>query len=109
MVKYDSDFKLSVEVIRDGKCVPCHFNVETVYSSDTVDKFRISGGGKIMEFEKHLFKKRFPWKITFINFQFAEIDDRTSRTLDYIWELIDERRYGKARINYRPPEQRHSH
>lgn len=100
MIRYDSEFSLRMHVVRNGREVPCDFNVVVLYSSDSIDKFRVSGGQKIMEFEKHLYKKRSPWKVTYLNFEFDELDLNAMQRLHYMWDLIDEKRYGKRLTTY---------
>jgi hypothetical protein len=51
-------------------------NVECMYVSDQVLRFKITAGRKEMMMEKIVIKKTSPWKITKMNFQF-EGDDKT--------------------------------
>lgn len=51
-------------------------NVECIYASDQVLRFKVSGGKKEMILEKLLIKKTNQWKIKEMNFKF-EGDDKT--------------------------------
>ena len=51
-------------------------NVECIYVTEQVMRFKITGGKKEMIMEKLLLKKTFQWKIKEMNFQF-EGDDKT--------------------------------
>lgn len=76
------------------------FLVQLIYSSDQVDRFRLIGGNKIMELQKYLDNRRKPWKVLKINFDFEIMDEFTVRTLHHIWDLIDQKRYGKTKLIY---------
>ena len=51
-------------------------NVECIYVTEQLLRFKITGGKKEMIMEKLLLKKTFQWKIKEMNFQF-EGDDKT--------------------------------
>ena len=65
-------------------------NVECIYVSEQVLRFKITGGQKEMIMEKLLLKKTFPWKITKINFQFDGNDEAVAMAIMNIQDAIEE-------------------
>ena len=65
-------------------------NVECIYVSDQVIRFKISGGQKEMIMEKLLMKKTYPWKITKMNFQFEGNDESIAMAVMNIQDAIEE-------------------
>lgn len=73
-------------------------NVECIYVSEQVLRFKITGGKKEMIMEKLLLKKTFQWKIKEMNFQFEGDDQTIAKSIMTIQNEID------YKIN--PPTQR---
>jgi hypothetical protein len=73
-------------------------NVECIYVTEQVLRFKITGGKKEMVMEKLLLKKTFQWKIKEMNFQFEGDDKAIAKSIMTIQNEIE------YRIN--PPTQR---
>ena len=73
-------------------------NVECIYVTEQVLRFKITGGKKEMIMEKLLLKKTFQWKIKEMNFQFEGDDKAIAKSIMTIQNEIE------YRIN--PPTQR---
>ena len=73
-------------------------NVECIYVTEQVLRFKITGGKKEMIMEKLLLKKTFQWKIKEMNFQFEGDDKSIAKSIMTIQNEIE------YRIN--PPTQR---
>jgi len=73
-------------------------NVECIYVTEQVLRFKIKGGKKEMVMEKLLLKKTFQWKIKEMNFQFEGDDKAIAKSIMAIQNEIE------YRIN--PPTQR---
>jgi hypothetical protein len=73
-------------------------NVECIYVTEQVLRFKITGGKKEMVMEKLLLKKTFQWKIKEMNFQFEGDNKAIAKSIMTIQNEIE------YRIN--PPTQR---
>jgi len=73
-------------------------NVECIYVTEQVLRFKITGGKKEMIMEKLLLKKTFQWKIKEMNFQFEGDNKAIAKSIMTIQNEIENR------IN--PPTQR---
>ena len=73
-------------------------NVECIYVTEQVLRFKITGGKKEMIMEKLLLKKTFQWKIKEMNFKFEGDDKSIAKSIMTIQNEIE------YRIN--PPTQR---
>ena len=73
-------------------------NVECIYVTEQVLRFKITAGKKEMIMEKLLLKKTFQWKIKEMNFQFEGDDKSIAKSIMTIQNEIE------YRIN--PPTQR---
>ena len=73
MITLGEKFKIVVSRWKDLR--KFKMNVECIYVSEQVVRFKISAGSKEMFMEKILIKKTNPWKITKMNFQFEGDDE----------------------------------
>ena len=89
-----------------GKNGPVEFKVQRVYKSDQLQKFCLTGGDKIMMVEKRLLVKRYPWKVSAINFEIDKSDEKSGERLSELFEKMEEIFFGKLRSSYRPPHER---
>ncbi len=64
-------------------------NVECIYISELVIRFRITAGRKEMFMEKILIKKTNPWKITKMNFQFEGEEETIAMAIMKIQNEIE--------------------
>jgi hypothetical protein len=64
-------------------------NVECIYVSEQVVRFKISAGTKEMFMEKILIKKTNPWKITEMNFKFEGDDESIAMSIMNIQNEIE--------------------
>ena len=65
------------------------FTVDVYHRSDSVIRFRLTGGEKIMNLEKRLLEKTQPWKILSTNFEMEQKGEVAERNLSRVFELID--------------------
>lgn len=78
------------------------FHVEVIYQSDSVERYRLTAGEKIMILQKtiahqHSFKN---WRLLDLNFIMENINEWTVANLFYIYDLINYRRFGKRLSTY---------
>ncbi|MBL7745314.1 MAG: hypothetical protein JNN00_17700 [Chitinophagaceae bacterium] len=87
-------FEILVNVFRMER--KFRMQVEVLYTSEQVIRFKLTGGKKEMTMEKILIKKTNPWKITAINFTFQLDDQSAAMAIMYIQDELDyqiKRRY----------------
>lgn len=91
------EFEIIMEVFTDGKYSTLKFQVEVFYNTAQVQRFRLTGGKKIMELEKRLLVKKQPWKVIKTNFTMKEVNDETVLDLDRVCDRVNEHMTGKSR------------
>jgi hypothetical protein len=96
MVEVGEKFEIIIRGWKDPR--KYKMQVECIYVSDQVLRFKISAGQKEMIMEKLLLKKTHPWKIAKMNFKFEGDDESVALS---ILKIQDELEYY---IN--PPEKR---
>jgi hypothetical protein len=89
MIVVGENFEIVVKLWKDSKIFK--MQVECIYISEQVLRFKITGGQKEMFMEKLLLKKTYPWKITKINFQFDGKDEAVAMAIMNIQDAIEER------------------
>lgn len=75
-------------------------NVECIYVSEQVLRFKITGGQREMIMEKLLLKKTYPWKIAKMNFQFDANDESAAMAIMNIQDAIELRINPPAKPNW---------
>ncbi len=99
-------FEIEMRPFRQNRLVK--FSVEITHRSDTVIRFKLTGGAKILEMEKRLQESnQKAWKILAVNFP-IESTEPAVRNLFEIRKLIDEKITGRSRHTYRSPAERSS-
>ena len=87
MITLGEKFKIVVSRWKDLR--KFKMNVECIYVSEQVVRFKISAGSKEMFMEKILIKKTHPWKITKMNFKFEGDDESIAMSIMNIQNEIE--------------------
>ena len=87
MILLGEKFEIVVRRWKDSR--KYKMNVECIYISEQVLRFKITAGQKEMFMEKILIKKTSQWKITKMNFQFEGDDETISMAIMNIQNEIE--------------------
>ena len=98
MIVVGEKFEIVIKRFNDSR--KFKMNVECIYISEQVLRFKITGGQKEMIMEKLLLKKTYPWKIAKMNFQFEEDDKSVALSIMNIQDAIEERINPPAKPNW---------
>lgn len=102
----DTEFDLEYTPIK--KLKPVKFHVEVIYQSEQVERYKLSAAGKWIILEKKIERQHSwkNWKVLDINYEIKNIDEWTMANFHHVYKLIDEKRFGRRIITYRPPHER---
>ena len=87
MIALGEKFEIVIQRWKDSR--KFRMNVECIHVSEQVLRFRICGGQKEMIMEKLPGKKKNPWKIVTMNFQFEGKDEAIAMAIMNIQDAIE--------------------
>ena len=101
MIEPGEKFEIIMRRRNDSRLVK--MNVECVYVSQQVIRFKITGGHKEMQMEKLLVKKTQPWKITHMNFKFEGDEESIAIAIMNIQDAIEDHINPPTKPNWYKP------
>ena len=101
MMVIGEKFEIVMRRWKDSKLFK--MNVECIYISNQVLRFKVTGGQKEMIMEKLLLKKTNQWKTTKMNFQFEGDDKAIAISIMTIQDAIEEQINPPTKRNWYKP------